>query len=202
VVGVPYAGWPLLVLLSPVILVVGRSALSLVVRWLLAGHLVGPGIAEGNADAFRALSRAFAYLRGSPLSSLRRRALGFGLWLYRSLLRIGTSLAVVALAWLVLRDAAARAFLHPGIASGIARVASVMLVLLLGAWLLAVPLGAFFGVRAAVYLLLRRDLDGTPTDARGAALEPEPTLEELGMELVESLRRDAAEGRPPDAEEE
>jgi len=50
-----------------------------------------------------------------------------------------------------------------------------------------------FGVRAAGYLVLRRELDGLPVDLRQKTLDPEPTLEELGFRLVERLRAEAEE---------
>jgi hypothetical protein len=183
VVRIPYAGWPLLVLLLPVLFVLARSAVRLLLRWLLAGHLAGPAIAEGSADAFGALSRAFAFFRVGPWPTLRVRALGFVVFLGRSVAMAGVAAAAFALIWLLVRDRLPE--------DGVGFVVSLLLAMLVGAWLLAVPVATFLAVRTGGYLLLRRELDGVPADAKGAWLEPEPTLEELGFRLVQRLREES-----------
>ena len=72
-------------------------------------------------------------------------------------------------------------------------MAILLLLTLLGAWILAVPVAMFFGARTAVYLALRRDLDGVPVDDAGERLNPEKTLAELGFELVRRLRPESEE---------
>ena len=204
VVRIPYGGWPLLLVLSPLVLLLAGSAVRLVLRWLHSGYLTGPAVAEGNADAFRALSRAFAFGRRAPWQGIRMRALGCVALIRQGIGRVVPTAGAVAVVWLLLcrlpGGAACRVervlttgLCGCGAEADVAAVAILLLLTLLGAWILAVPVAMFFGARTAVYLALRRDLDGVPVDDAGERLNPEKTLAELGFELVRRLRPESEE---------
>jgi hypothetical protein len=203
VLRVPVAGWILLALLSPVVLLLGVSAVWLFVRFVLAEHAIAPGVALGSGGAFAALTRSLAWLRKAPgrMIAIRNAAMVRLLW--HSLFRVVPSVAVLAAVWLLLPDVATDAIrkalwlersvrvipTDPVITfdSDSADVLILSLVALVGSWVASAPAAMLFGAHAALYLLHRRDIDGVALDVPPSDAEGAKSLEELGFALVKRL---------------
>ena len=179
---VPFVGWPLFLLLSPLAFLVAFGVVSLLARWLIGGHLSGPAIAAGNGGAFAALNRSSAYARRAPVK--------LTLWRLFALL-----LVILFASWRMLLAGAAVLltgfFLNWQDTSDIAVVCALPLFLMAAAWLLAWPVSLHLGARSGLYLMHRQELDGTDLVAPEDDPEREKSLEELGFELVERLREEA-----------
>jgi hypothetical protein len=198
VVRIPVVGWPLAVVLLPVVLLLFGGAVSILLRALLTGHLAAVAAVIEGEGGFVALTRSFAYLRRNPIRVLLLRIAGPLIALLLSLPRLVVQLLAAGAAYgvLSLTAPAATARLQPiflglfGAGSppaSFAAFAVVLVSLLLAAWVAGGLLAAVFGVRAGQYLLFRRRLDGVEHDALLPARPREKTLEELGAELIESL---------------
>ena len=189
---VPAVGLILALLLSPVILAVAFGTASISVRWLLSGHLGGTAVSVEGVTPFAGLARGFAYLRAAPLAVVGLRGL--------ALLAVFGRLAweVIVLGLVVLALVLSGVDLPGIVAAGVdatrsgelgpANVLITAALVLLACWLLSAPVAMGFGGRAGLYLIHRRALDGIPIDAPPEDAEPEKTLEELGVELVERLK--------------
>lgn len=175
---IPYIGWPLLLVLSPAILAVSGAAVWLALRWLIGGHLVGSAVAADGVRAFGAVSRMRAYARRAPIRILWLRLLALLLVLAHSLLRVGVIAAAVALPVY---------FLDGSEASDVAVMVAILFLLVLAAFALAWPVALSFGAHASLYLIHRRDLDGSAIACEESDPEREKSLVELGIELEQSL---------------
>lgn len=203
VVRIPFVGWPLIIVLSPVLLLISFTAVRLLLGWLFAGFLVGPSIAEGTADAYRGLFRAQAYWKAGPCRVVGVRLLALGTWVCVTACHLVLYALALGGLWLVLgqvpgdHDSGLACALRDGLAcaGGLSATASVVAAGLLAAFILSRPAAGFFGARAAAYLVLRRDLDDVPVDAPIREADPEKSLEDLGIELVRRLRDEPEEDR-------
>lgn len=200
VVRIPAIGWPLLVLLLPLLLVLAFGAVRLFLRWLAVGALVGPSIAEGTADAYRGLFRAQAFWKAGPWRVLFVRLSAFVTWLIDTLRHLLLYALALGAIWLVLgllrgepQVELERAVRNGLAGDGLPGIAALGIVALLLAFAVSRPVVGFFGARAAAYLVLRRDLDDIPVDAPVREESPEKSLEELGIELVSRLQDELEE---------
>lgn len=178
---VPAVGWPMFLLLSPLAVLIALVVVKFVARSLIGGHLAGPAIASGDCGAFAALARTRAWARREPLLLLRANAVALLLVLLHSawrLLLLGAAFCLVGV------------FVDWRLTSGFAEFCAWFAVLAAACWLLAWPVSLLLGSRAGLYLAHRRELDGVDIDAAPAEPEREKSLEELGFELVEKLRKE------------
>jgi hypothetical protein len=195
---IPYAGWVVVVLLSPAILGLAALALLLLVRFLFVEHLASAAVVLDESRGFHAFCRLFAWFRAAParVSRLHGRALVLGL--YRGTRRALPGAVLLALLWWLLPDrvieAVAGALRGPLVDPGAERLAVLLAVALPAAWVVAPLVSAVYGAHAALYLAHRLAIDGVPIDAPPIVPEGDRTLEDLGIELVQRLRDEPEEG--------
>jgi hypothetical protein len=178
---IPAVGWPLLLLLSPVVLLVSFAVIGLSVRYLVGGHLIAPTIAAGNGGLFGSAFRALAYARRTPVRMVLEHLLALLLVLLHSVYRILVLGAAIVLPGL---------FIDWQSPSDLAVLCLLPLSLVLIAWLLAWPISLCCGARTGLYLKHRRDFDGVPIESAEDDPEKAKSLEDLGVELVRKLREE------------
>jgi hypothetical protein len=170
---IPYAGRVLLFVLLPVFFGLSYVVVRPIVRWLLAGHLIGAGIATEPANSFPAQTTALAFLSRDGLRVTGLRLLTFLVAVGAVLLRA----AAVAFLWLVLQLVA------PGVVSGeFGRILGVVALW----WLASLLLAGLYAGRVGQYVVLRRTLDGVPIGGESPR-RASPGLEEIGVSLVKIL---------------
>ncbi len=178
---VPAVGWPIFLLLSPLVVLLALTVVRFAARYVIGGHLAGPAIASGDCGAFAALARTNRWSRRDPVRLVLANVIALLLVLLHSLWRIllvGASFALVGI------------FIDWRIGSGLAEFCAWSLLVAGASWLLAGPVALLLGSRAGLYLAHRRDLDGVDLDALPAEPEREKSLEELGFELALRLRKE------------
>ncbi len=206
VVRVPAVGVILLALLSPAILFLAVAGLRIVLSHVLVGSLAAADLALGERGGFGALAGAYGLLRRGGAGTLLRRALCAGRAVLAgapgAVLTAGGAAAVGLALWWTAKGAlfpvaCALRHGHGGVwtAEGLAATAAGAAILGAAAWALAWPVAMLFGARAALFLSERRRLDGLEPESAVPAAAPGKTLAELGVELVERLRRDGEEAR-------
>ena len=120
--------------------------------------------------------------------------------MWETLIRlVAPAFALGALGWLareplgdalrVLKDG----FAGAGAAGAASAGAALALGLGLAAWYLSLLVCHRLGARAALYLLVRRDLDGVAPGDGGSEEGPAKSLSDLGIELVQRIRDEEEE---------
>ena len=182
-----------------VMLTIGLFAAVVLIGVLIAWPLMVVTMAVEGTDGFDALSRGFGYLFGQPL---------YGLFLLTLLLIIGAAGSELAERFVRLVLFLADRFFVSG-SGGAVFVAGDLPQAMRSFWdqavhmlALAYPASYFWTATTAVYLLLRRATEGTPTKAIWLPPTPEPddTLPLVGEPAAERREAEAAKGEEPSSE--
>lgn len=192
-------GWPVLLLLGGA---AGLMGLGLAIAW----PMMTASLAAEDADAFDAVSCAYAYSYQRPLHLLWYVLVAGVLGLSGGVLMEALSLIPgVTLRVLLAATSGEGEPLDSGVSGGLLDFWNAGLMLVLRAYYPAY----LFSAAAGVYLLLRQDIDGRPMDE--IALDPSDSADIVSAEPVSRagdgtvdssgalLREDDASGDPPAA---